>query len=152
MLLFSLSVVSNSFQPHGLAAHQASLSFTISRNLFKLTSIESAIPSNHLVPCHSLLLLPFIFPSIKVFSNELVLCITRPKYWSFSISSSSEYSGLIFFRIDWFDLLAVQGTLKNLLQHHNSKTSILWCSVFFIHPYMTSHIHPYMTSEKKKSL
>ena len=120
---------------------------------FTQTHVHRAVmPFKHLILCCPLLFLPSIFPSIKIFSNESALCIWWPKYWSFGISPLNEYSGLIFFRIDWFDLLAVQGTLKNLLQHHNSKTSILWCSVFFIHPYMTSHIHPYMTSEKKKSL
>ena len=107
-------------------------------------SIESVIPSNPLILCHSLLLLPSIFLSIRVFSNELTLCIRWPKYWSFrfSISSSNEYSGLIFFRVHWFDLLAVQGTLKSLYQHHSSKGSILQCSAFFIiqHPYMTAEI------------
>ena len=108
-------------------ACQASLSFTISQNLLKLMSIESVMPSNRLVLRHPLLLLPSLFPSIRVFSNELALCIRWPKYWSFSfsISPSSEYSGLISFRIDWFDLLAVQGTVKRLLQHHSSKASIL---------------------------
>ena len=107
-------------------------------------SIESMMPSNHLILCHPLLLLPSIFPSIRVFSNESVLCIRWPKYWSFSfsISPSNEYSGLISFRIDWFDLLAVQGTLKSLLQHHSSKASVLRNSAFFIvqlsHPYMTT--------------
>ena len=107
-------------------------------------SIESVMPSNHLILCHSLLLLPSIFPSIRVFSNELVLCIRWPKYWSFSfnISLSNEYSGLISFWMDWLDLLAVQGTLNSLLQHLISKASILWCSAFFIvqlsHPYMTT--------------
>ena len=102
------------------AARQASLSFTISQSLFKLMPIESVMPSNHLILCHPLLLLPSVFPSIRVFSNELALQIKWPKYWSFSfsISLSKEYSGLISFRIDWFDLLAVQGTLKSLLQHH----------------------------------
>ena len=125
------------------AIHQASLSFTISRSLFKLMSIESVMPSNHLVLCHPLLLLRSIFPSITVFSNELVLRIRWPKYWSFSfnISLSSEYSGLISFRINWLDL-AVQGTLKSLLQHHSSKASILQCSALFIvqlsYPYMTT--------------
>ena len=106
-------------------AHQASLSFTISQNLLKLTSIELVMPSNQLILCHPLLLLPSILPSIRVFSNESVLRIRWPKYWSFSfsISSSNEYSGLISFRIDWFDL-AVQGTLKSLLQHHSSKASV----------------------------
>ena len=108
------------------AAHQASLSFTISQSLLKLMSIESVMPPNHLILCHPLLLLPLIFPSITVFSNESALHITWPKYWSFSfsISPSNEYSGLISF-IDWLDLLAVQGTLKSLLQHHSSKASIL---------------------------
>ena len=107
-------------------------------------SIESVKPSNHLILCHPLLLLPSIFPSIRVFSNDSVLRIRWPKYWSFgfSISPSSEYSGMISFRIDWLDLLAVQGTLKSLLQHHSSKASIRWCSAFFIvqlsHPYMTT--------------
>ena len=105
-------------------------------------SIESVMPSNHLILCHPLLLLPSIFPSIRVFSNESVLHIRWPKYWSFNISPSNEYSRLISFRTDWFDLLAVQGTLKSLLQQHSSKASILWCSAFFIvqlsHPYMTT--------------
>ena len=107
-------------------------------------SIESVMLSNHLIHCYPLLLLPSVFPSIKVFSNESVLHIRWPKFWSFSFSTcpSNEYSGLISFRIDWFDLLAVQGTLKSLLQHHNSKASILWCSAFFIvqlsYPYMTT--------------
>ena len=122
-------------------AHQASLSVTNSWSLLKLMSIESVMPSNHLILCHPLLLLPSVFPSIWVFSNESVLHIRWPKDWSFifSISPSNEYSGLIFFRIDWFVLLAVQGTLKNLLQHHSSKASILQCSTLFIvqlsHPY-----------------
>ena len=127
------------------AAHQAFLSITLSRSLLKLISIESielVIPSNHLILCCPLLLLPSIFPSIRVFSNESVLCIRCPKYWSFSISPSNEYLGLIFFRIDWFDLLGVQGTLKSLFQHHSSKASILQHSGFFIvqlsHPYMTT--------------
>ena len=105
-------------------------------------SIESVMPSSHLIICHPLLLLPSIFPSIKVFSSESVLCIRWPKYWSFSISPSYEYSGLIPFRMDWLDLLAVQGTLKSVLQHHSSKVSILWCSAFFIvqlsHLYMAT--------------
>ena len=126
------------------AARQASLSITNSRNSFKLMSIESVMPSNHLILCYPLLLPPSIFPSIRVFSNESVFHIRWPKYWSFSfsISSSNEYSGLISFRMDWLDLLAVQRTLKSLLQHHSSKVSILWCSAFFIvqlsHPYMTT--------------
>ena len=107
-------------------AHQASLSITNSQSLLRLMSIESVMPSNHLILCHPLLLLPSIFSNIRVFSNESALHIRWPKYWSFSISPSSEYSGLISFRIDWFDLLAVQGTLKSLLQHHSSKASILW--------------------------
>ena len=126
------------------AALQASLSITNSRRLLKLMSIVSVMPSNHLILCHPLLLPPSIFPSIRLFSNELVLPIRWPKYWcfSFSISPSSEYSGLVSVRMDWFDLLAVQGTLKNLLQHHSLKASILLCSAVFIvqlsHPYMTT--------------
>ena len=114
------------------AALQASLSFTISQSLLKLMSIESVMPSNHLILCHLLLLLPSIFPSIRVFSNESALHIRWPKYWSFSfsISPSNEYSGLISFRMDWFDLLAIQGTLKSLLQHHGSKASVLPCLAF----------------------
>ena len=115
------------------ASHQALSSFTISQSLLKPTSIESVIPSNHLILCCPLLLLPSIFPNIRVFSNESVPCIRWPKYWSFSFSISpfNEYSGLISLRIYWFDLLAVQGTLKSLLQHHSSVASILWCSAFF---------------------
>ena len=115
------------------AARQASLSITNSQSLLKLMSIESVMPSNHLVLCHPLLLLPSIFPSIRVFSNESALGIRWPRYWSFSfnISPSSEYSGLISFRIDWLDLLEIQGTLKSL-QHYSSKASILWRSAFFI--------------------
>ena len=121
------------FETQWTAAHQASLSFTISQNLFKFMSIESMMPSNHLILCRALLL-PWIFPSIRVFSNESVLLIRWPKYWSFnfSISLSNEYSGLSSFRIDWFDLLEDQRTLKSLLQHHNSKASILQCSVLFM--------------------
>ena len=125
-------------------AHQASLSITNSKSLLKLMSIVSVMSSNHLILCHHLLLLPSIFPNIGVFSNESVLPIRWPKYWSFSfsISPSSEDSGLISFKIDWLNLLAVQGTLKSLLQHHSSKASILLCSAFFIvhlsHPYMTT--------------
>ena len=107
-------------------------------------SIELVMPSNHLILCRPFLLLPSIFPSIRVFSNELALCIRWPKYWSFSISPSNEYSGLISFRMDWFDLLAVSGTLKSLLQHHNLKPSILWHSTFF----MVQLSHLYMTTEK----
>ena len=115
------------------AALQASLSFTVSQSLLKLASIESMMPSNHLI-CHPLLLLPSIFPNIRVFSNESTLRIRWPKYWSFSfsVSPSSEHSGLISFRSDWFDLLTVQGTLKSLLQHHVMKAVILWRSVFFM--------------------
>ena len=126
------------------AAHQASLSFTISCSLLKLMSIELVMPFNHLILCRPLILLPSIFPSIRVFSNELALCIRWPKFWSFSFSISpfNEYSWLISFRIDWLDLLAVQGTLKSLLQHHSSKASILLHSAFFTvqlpHPYITT--------------
>ena len=114
------------------AGHQDSLSFTISKSLLKLMSIESVMLSSHLIFCHPLLLLSSIFPRIRVFSKELALCIRWSKYWSFSfsISPSNEYSGLISFRINCFDLLAVQGTLRSLLQHHNSKASILWCSAY----------------------
>ena len=127
-----------------IAARQASLAITNSRSLPKLMSIESVMSSNHLIFCHPLLLLPSIFPSIRVFSNELALHIRWPKYWSFSfnIRPSNEHPGLISFRMDWLDLLAVQETLKSLLQHHSSKPSILLCSAFFIvqlsHPYMTT--------------
>ena len=128
-------------------ARQASLSITNSRNLLKLMSIEPVMPSNHLILCRPLLLLPLIFPSIRVFSNESVLYIRWQKYWSFSfsISPSNEYSGLISFRMDWLDLLAVQGTPKSLLQHHSSKASVLQCSAFFI----VQLSHPYMTTGKK---
>ena len=126
------------------AACHASLSITNSRSLLKLVSIKLVMPSNHPILCHPLLLLPSIFPSIRVFSRESVLPIRWPKSWSFSftISASNEYSGLISFMMDWLDLLAVQGTLKSLLQHHSSKASVLQCSAFFIvqlsHPYMTT--------------
>ena len=128
LLLFSRSVMSDSL------LMDYSTPFTIFWSLLKLMSIESMIPSNHLILCHPLFLLPSIFPSIRVFYNELALHIKWSKWWSFSfsISPSSEYSGLISFRIDWFDLLAVQGTLKSLLQHHNLKASILPCSAFFM--------------------
>ena len=142
---FSCSVVSDSLRPQGLtAAHQASLSITNSRSLPKLISIESVMPSNHFIFFHPLLLLPSIFPSIRVFANESALHIRGPKYWSFSfnISPSNEHSGLISFRMDWLDLLAVPGTFKSLLQHYSSKASVLRCSVFFIvqlsHPYTTT--------------
>ena len=126
------------------AACQASLSFSVSLSLLKPMLIESVMPSDHLILCHPLLLVPLIFPSMRVFSSELALCIKCPKYWSFSfsISPSNEYSGLISFRMDWLDLLAVQGTLKSLLQHCSSKASILWYSVFF----MVQLSHPYMTT------
>ena len=124
------------------AAHQASLSLTNSQGLLKLMS-ELVMPSNHLIRCHPLLLPPSIFPGIRVFSSESVLRIRWPTYWSFSFSiSPDKYAGLISFRIDWLDLLAVQGTLKSLFQHHSSKASILWHSAFFIvqlsHPYVTT--------------
>ena len=129
------------------AVYQASLPITNSWSLFKLMSIESVMPSNHLILCRPLLLLPSIFPSIRVFSNESALCIRWPKYWSssFGISSSNVYSGLVSFRIDWF---AVQGTLKSHLQHYGSKASILWCSAFF----MVHLSHPYMTTGKTIAL
>ena len=125
-------------------ARQASLSITNSQSLPKPMSIALVMPSNHLILCYLLILLPSIFPSIRVFSNESALCMGWPKYWSFSfsISPSNEYPGLISFRMDWLDLLAVQGTLKSLLQHLGSKASILWCSAFLTvqlsHPYMTT--------------
>ena len=126
------------FETPWTEARQASLSFTSSWSLLKLMSIESVMPFNHLILCHPFLLLPSIFPSIRVFSNESVLRIRWPEYWSFSfsISPSSEYSGLISFRMDWVDLLAVQGTLKSLLQYHSSKASILRCSAFFINSFI----------------
>ena len=129
------------------AACQASLSVTNSWSLFKLMSIESVMPSNYLIPYHPLLLLFLIFLSIRVFSSESVLRIRWPKYWSFnfSISPSNEYPGLISFRMDWLDLLAVQGTLKSLLQHHSLKASILQCSAFFYSPNLTP-IHNYWKS------
>ena len=127
------------------AACQASLSITKS-HIIKFMSIKSVMPSNHLILCHRLLLLPSIFPSIRVFSNESVLRIRWPKYWSFSfsISPSNGYLGLITLRIDWFDLLVVQGSFKSLFQHHSSKASILWCTAFF----MVQLSHPYMTTRK----
>ena len=132
------------------AARQASLSFTISQSLLKFMSIESVMPCNHLVLSHPLLLLPSIFPSLRVFSNESTLHIRWPKYWSisFSISSSNEYSGLISFRIDWFDLLAVYGTLKSLLQHCNLKASIFWRPAFF----MVQLSYPYVTTGENIAL
>ena len=142
-LLFSCSVLSDSAISR-TAACQASLSLTISQNLLKLMSTESVMPSKHLILCPLLLLLPSIFPRIRVFCNELALCIRWPKYQSFSISPSNEHSGLISFRIDWFDLLAVQGTLKSFIYHHSSKASILQCSTFF----MVQLSYPYMTTGK----
>ena len=133
-----------------MAARQASMSITNSRSLLKLISIESVMPSNHLILCHPLLLPPSIFPRIRVFSNESALRIRWPKYWSFSfnISPSNVYSGLISFRMDWLDPLPVQGTLKSLLQHHSSKASILLRSAFFI----VQLSHPYLTTGKTKAL
>ena len=130
-------------------ACQSSLSITNSWSLLKLMSIESVMPSNHLIFCCPLLLPPSIFPSIRIFSNESLLCIRWPKYWSFSFSNnpSNEYSGLISFRMDWLDLFAVQGTLKSLLQHHSSKASILQCSGFFI----VQLSHSYRSTGKKHS-
>ena len=142
---FSCSVVSDSLHPNG---RQASQSITDSRSLLKFMSIELVMPSNHLILSHPFFLLPSIFPSIRVFSNESVLRIRWPKYWRFSISPSNEYSALISFRIDWQDLLAVQGTLKSLLQHHSSKASIFWCSAFF----MVQFSHPYVTLGKTIAL
>ena len=146
--MFSCSVVPNS-SISWTEACQASLSITNSRSLLQLMSIESVMPSNHLNLCHPLLLLS-VFPSIRGFSNESALCIRWPKHWSFSfsISPSNEHSGLTSFRIDWLDLLAVQGTLKSLLQHHSSKASVLWRSAFFMvqlsHPYMTTLGKPWL--------
>ena len=147
VLRFSCSVVSNSLQPHGLHTR---LSITNLRSLLKLMSIESVMPSNQLILCRPLLLLPSVFPSIRVFSNESVLCIRWPKYWSFSfrISPSNEYSGLISLRIDWFGFLAIQGTLRSLIQHHSSKASILQHRAFFILQFS----HPYMTTGKTIAL
>ena len=134
----------------GTAVSQVSLSITNSWSLLKLMSIELVMSSRHLILCRPLLLPPSIFPSIRGFSSEPVLYIRWPKYWSFSfsISTSNEYSGLISFRMDWLDLLAVQGTLKSLLQHHSSKVSILWHSAFFI----VQLLHPYMTTGKTIAL
>ena len=133
-----------------ITAHQASLSFTISWSLLKLMSIELVMPSNHLILCYPLFVLPSIFPRIRVFSNESALCIRWPKYWrfSFNISTSNEHPGLISFRMDWLNLLAVQGAFKSLLQHHSSKASILRCSAFFT----VQLSHPYMTTGKNHSL
>ena len=133
-----------------IAAHQASLSITISLSSLKLTSIESVMPSSHLILCRPLLLLPPIPPSIRLFSNDSTLCMRWPKYWSFSfcITPSKEHPGLISFRMDWLDLLAVQGTLESLPQHHSSKASILQCSAFFT----VQLAHPYMTTGKTIAL
>ena len=147
-LWFSHSVMSNSLRPYGLQHAQASLSFTISWSLLKVMSIEPVMPSNYLALNCPVLLLSSIFPSIRLFPNESTLHIRWPKYWSFSISPSNEYSGLISFRINWFDLLAVQGTLNSLLQHHSSKASILWHSAFF----MVQLSHLYMTTGKTIAL
>ena len=146
MFQFHCSVVSNSLQPHGLQHARLPCPSPTPRRLLKLMSIESVMPFNHLIFCHTLLFLPSIFPSIRVFSNESALLIRWPKYWSsrFSISPSNEYSGLFSFRIDWLDLLAVQGTLKSLLQHHSSKASVLQCSACF----MVQLSHPQMTIGK----
>ena len=154
LLLFSHKVVSDLATPW-TAACQDSLSFTISGSVFKFTSIESMALSNHFILCCPLLLLPSIFPSIRISSNESALCIRWRKYWSFSFSigPSDEYSGLISFRIDWFDHLTVQGTLKSLLQHHNSKASILWLSHRLIDSaFLWSNSHPFMTTGKTIAL
>ena len=153
---FSCSVVSDSLWPHckgahlAIAARQASLSITNSRSSLRLMSIESVMPSSHLILCHPLLILPPIPPSIRVFSNESTLRMRWPKYWNFSISiiPSKEHPGLISFRMDWLDILAVQGTLKSLLQHHSSKASILPHSAFFT----VQLSHPYMTTGKTTAL
>ena len=146
---FSRSIISDSVTPW-TAAHQASLSITSSQSLLKLRSIKSVMPSNHFILCCPLLLPPSIFPSIRVFSDESALHIRWPKYWNFSfnVSPSNEYSGLISFRMDWWDLLAVQGILKSLLQHHSSKASILHLSASF----MVKLSHPYMTTGKTLAL
>ena len=142
--------MSDSLQSHGLQHARLPCPSPAPEVYSRLMSIESVMPSNHLILCCPLLLLPSIFLSIRVFSNESVLCIRWPKYWSFGFSNSpsSEYSGLISFRMDWFDLLEVQETLRSLLQHHSSKASILWCSVFF----MVQLSHPYMTTGKTIAL
>ena len=148
---FSCSVMSDSLRPHGLQhARLPNSQHTNSQSLLKLMSIELVMPSNHLILCHPLLFLPSIFSRIRVFSNESVLCIRWPKYWSFrfNISPSNEYSGLISFRMDWLDLLGVQRTLKSLLQPHSSKASVLWRSVFCI----VQLAHPYMTTGKTIAL
>ena len=141
--MFSHAVVSDSLQ-NNVTTRQASLSFAVSRSLLKFMSGESVILSNYLILCCSFLLWSSIFPGIRVFSNESALLIRGPKYWSFRFSPSNEYSGLIAFRMDWFDLLGLQGTLKSLLQHHSLKVLILWCSAFF----MVQLSHPYTTTGK----
>ena len=150
MLLFSAAQSSPVFVTPWTAALQAFLSFIISQNMLKLMSFESVIPPNYLILCRPLFFLPSIFHSIRGFSNESVLHIRWPKYWSFSFSISppNEYSGLISFRTDWFDILAVQETLRSLLQYHNSKASILWCSAIF----MVQLPCPYMTTGKTIAL
>ena len=147
---FSHSVMSDSLWPHGLQHARPPCPSPKPRSSPKLMIIESVMPSSHLILCRPLLLLPSLFPNIRVFSNESVLRIRWPKYWSFSfnISPSNEHPGLISFRIDWLDLLAVQGTLKSLLQHHSSKASILQCSAIFI----VQLSHPYMTTGKTVAL
>ena len=151
-LLFIVQLLSHVqlFAAPWTASHQSSLSFTVPWSLLKLISIESVMPSNNLILCYPLLFLPSIFPSIRVSSSESVLCIRWPKYWSFSfsISPANEYSGVISFRMDWLDLLAVQGTLKSLLQQHSSKASILQRSTFF----MVQLSHPNMTTRKTIAL
>ena len=148
-MLFSGSVMSDSLQPHE-PQHTRLPCPSLSPRVCSNSSIESVMPSNHLIFCCPLLLLPSVFPSIRVFSNESALHVRWPKYWSFSfgIIPSNEYSGLIAFRVDWFDLLAVQETVKSLLQHHSSKASILWLSAFF----MVQFSHPYMTTGKTIAL
>ena len=148
-MLFSGSVMSDSLQPHE-PQHTRLPCPSLSPRVCSNSSIESVMPSNHLIFCCPLLLLPSVFPSIRVFSNESALHVRWPKYWSFSfgIIPSNEYSGLIAFRVDWFDLLAVQETVKSLLQHHSSKASILWRSAFF----MVQFSHPYMTTGKTIAL
>ena len=134
--------MSNSLRPH--EPSRLLYYLPISQSLLKLMSIESMMPCNHLILCCPLFFLPSIFPSTRIFFNESALRIRWPKYWSFSISTSNEYSGLISFRMDWLDLLAIQGTLKSLLQHHSSEVSILWCSTYF----MIQLSYPYMTTGK----
>ena len=150
LVQFSRSVLSNSLWPHGLQRARPPCPSLTPQSLLKLMSIESVMPSNHLILCHPLLLPPSTFLSIRAFSNESILCIRWPKYWSFSfnISPCNEHRGLISFGMDWLDFLAVQGTLKSLLQHHSSKASILQCSAFFI----VQLSLPYMTTGKTVAL